>query len=171
MLQKGSEPIDGHGDSGDEKPNVSSANTAAGTNISHWRKRLLQKVQSALISSLEIGDEKLQLVQSMQDVVENKSRQLEADCKALGTNSNCTHKYQGIYYIVFQNAAEFHKEREPAENSKESSMRDSGTGGNHSSHSNSAGERQSKRARRSKPENVSTLKRLREVPLMNIFYL
>lgn len=44
----------------------------------------MQKVQSALISSLEIGDEKLQLVQSMQDVVENKSRQLETDCKTLG---------------------------------------------------------------------------------------
>ena len=53
-------------------------------NAGHWRKRLLQKVQSALISSLEIGDEKLQLVQTVQDVIENKSRQLETDCKALG---------------------------------------------------------------------------------------
>jgi inhibitor-of-growth protein 1 len=47
----------------------------------------LQKVQSALISSLEIGDEKLQLVQTVQDVIENKSRQLETDCKALGSTS------------------------------------------------------------------------------------
>ena len=30
-------------------------------NAGHWRKRLLQKVQSALISSLEIGDEKKSL--------------------------------------------------------------------------------------------------------------
>lgn len=39
-----------------------------------------------LISSLEIGDEKLQIVQTMQDLVENKSRQLDADCKTLGKN-------------------------------------------------------------------------------------
>ena len=60
---------------------------ASGSNAGHWRKRLLQKLQSSLISSLEIGDEKLQLVQSVQDVVENKSRQLESDCKALGKKS------------------------------------------------------------------------------------
>lgn len=87
MLQRGSDN-DGNADSGDEKPSVSSAAASGVTNASHWRKRLLQKVQSALISSLEIGDEKLQLVQSMQDVVENKSRQLESDCKALGKGFN-----------------------------------------------------------------------------------
>lgn len=50
--------------------------------------------------------------------------------------------------------AEFHKDREPTESSKDSGNRESGAIGNHSSHSNSAGERQSKRARRSRPDNV-----------------
>lgn len=68
---------------------------ASGSNAGHWRKRLLQKLQSSLISSLEIGDEKLQLVQSVQDVVENKSRQLESDCKALGKKSTDFHFYPG----------------------------------------------------------------------------
>lgn len=86
VIQKGPEASENQADSGDEKPSGSGL-TGSSTNAGHWRKRLLQKVQSALISSLEIGDEKLQLVQSMQDVVENKSRQLETDCKALGRSS------------------------------------------------------------------------------------
>jgi CheY-specific phosphatase CheX len=36
---------------------------------------------------LEIGDEKVQIVQTMQEEVENKSRQLETNCKALGKTS------------------------------------------------------------------------------------
>merc|ERR1712071_254755 len=69
-------------DSSEDKAGGSNTSTSS-SNAGLWRKRILQKVQSALISSLEIGDEKLQIVQTMQDVVENKSRQLESDCKTL----------------------------------------------------------------------------------------
>ncbi len=40
--------------------------TGAAVGSGQWRKLYLQKVQSALISSLEIGDEKVQIVQTMQ---------------------------------------------------------------------------------------------------------
>lgn len=107
---------------------------ASGSNAGHWRKRLLQKLQSSLISSLEIGDEKLQLVQSVQDVVENKSRQLESDCKAL----------------------EFSKDRESSEPTVKDSVsnsRDTGAGGSSSGgNAGSGGERQPKRPRRSRPD-------------------
>lgn len=98
---------------------------------SQWRKQLLQKVQSALIASLEIGDEKVQIVQTMQEEVENKSRQLEANCKSLDFKD--------------QDSADV----------KESGAgsRDGGTGAGGSSsggggNAGSGGERQSKRARR-----------------------
>jgi len=42
------------------------------------------KVQQALIAAQEIGDEKLQIVQQVQDLIENKSRQLEVDYRNLG---------------------------------------------------------------------------------------
>lgn len=88
VLQRGPEASEtsNNGDSTEEKPGASSTAAAVG-GAGHWRKRLLQKVQTALIESLEIGDEKLQLVQSMQDAVEIKSRQLETDCQALGDKS------------------------------------------------------------------------------------
>lgn len=88
VIQKGPEAQENQIDSGDEKPSGSGPAGINSGSTSHWRKRILQKVQSALISSLEIGDEKLQLVQAMQDVVENKSRQLEADYKSLGNATN-----------------------------------------------------------------------------------
>lgn len=84
VLQKGPDAVDNNGDSTEERPGASGGPASLVGSTGHWRKRLLQKVQTALIDSLEIGDEKLQLVQSMQDAVEVKSRQLEADCKALG---------------------------------------------------------------------------------------
>lgn len=48
-----------------------------------WKKKIIGKLQSVLIASLEIGDEKLVLVQTVQDIVENKARQLETDSKNL----------------------------------------------------------------------------------------
>lgn len=47
------------------------------------RKKILLQIQRALIRSQEIGDEKLQIVQFIQDLIENKSRQLEQDRKNL----------------------------------------------------------------------------------------
>jgi len=48
------------------------------------KRRALMKVQQALIAAQEIGDEKLQIVQQVQDLIENKSRQLEVDYRNLG---------------------------------------------------------------------------------------
>lgn len=42
------------------------------------------RIQQALIAAQEIGDEKLQIVQQVQDLIENKSRQLEVDYRNLG---------------------------------------------------------------------------------------
>lgn len=139
VLQRGPEASEtgNNGDSTEEKPGASSASASVG-GAGHWRKRLLQKVQTALIESLEIGDEKLQLVQSMQDAVEIKSRQLETDCQALGDKK-------------------FNKDREGNENLKESSNNrevGGGAGGSSSGgNAGSGGERQSKRARRTRPDN------------------
>lgn len=52
------------------------------------RRRTLARAQQSLISAQEIGDEKLQIVQQIQDLIENKSRQLDLDYRNLGT-SNC----------------------------------------------------------------------------------
>lgn len=48
------------------------------------RNRALLRVQQALIAAQEIGDEKLQIVQQVQDLIENKSRQLDLDYRNLG---------------------------------------------------------------------------------------
>lgn len=123
--------------------------TSGSANAGHWRKRILQKVQSALISSLEIGDEKLQLVQSMQDVVENKSRQLEADCKALG---------KPLIQTVYLNKinlnfpfVEFSKDRESADSAKDNTNNSRESGSTAGNNSSSTAER-TKRARRTRPD-------------------
>ncbi|GIY99997.1 inhibitor of growth protein 2 [Caerostris extrusa] len=47
------------------------------------RKRTLLQIQRALIHSQDLGDQKLQIVQVIQDIIDNKSRQLEIDRKKL----------------------------------------------------------------------------------------
>ncbi|KAI5736665.1 hypothetical protein M8J76_005931 [Diaphorina citri] len=42
-----------------------------------FRKRNLSRVQVALIAAQEIGDEKLAILQQVQDIIENKTRQLD----------------------------------------------------------------------------------------------
>lgn len=53
------------------------------------KRRALMRIQQALIAAQEIGDEKLQIVQQVQDLIENKSRQLDVDYRNLGIIS-CT---------------------------------------------------------------------------------
>ena len=48
------------------------------------RKRALIQIQRALIKCQEIGDEKLQLVSTIIDHIENRTRQLEQDLENLG---------------------------------------------------------------------------------------
>ena len=47
------------------------------------QKRLLNKMMLPLIASQDIGDDKIQLVQSLADIIENKTRQLDHDSQNL----------------------------------------------------------------------------------------
>lgn len=48
------------------------------------KKRALVRIQQVLIATQEIGDEKLQVVQNIHDLIENKTRQLDVDFMNLG---------------------------------------------------------------------------------------
>lgn len=48
------------------------------------KNRLLRKVQTILISAQELGDEKLQIVQHLQDLIENRTRSLDNDYRNIG---------------------------------------------------------------------------------------
>merc|ERR1712071_20496 len=137
VLQKNTKPPESLKDTSESNAAAGSSSAGAG----HWRKRILQKVQSMLISSLEIGDEKLQIVQTMQDLVENKSRQLEADCKTLDHETTDTTKES-----VSQNR---------------DSLAAGGGGSSSGGNAGNGGERQSKRARRIRTEND------RDSPILN----
>ncbi|UYV81073.1 ING2 [Cordylochernes scorpioides] len=54
------------------------------------RKKTILNIQKALIRSQELGDEKLQIIQLIQDLIENKSRQLEGDQENLEENITWT---------------------------------------------------------------------------------
>lgn len=43
-----------------------------------------KRLQTLLISAQEVGDEKLQLVQQLQDLIDYRTRKLEVDYKNLG---------------------------------------------------------------------------------------
>lgn len=47
------------------------------------RKRILLQIQRALICSQELGDDKIEILQQIQDLIENKTRQLDTDYKNL----------------------------------------------------------------------------------------
>ncbi|XP_029677896.1 inhibitor of growth protein 1 isoform X2 [Formica exsecta] len=91
------------------------------------KRRALLRVQQALIAAQEIGDEKLQIIQQVQDLIENKSRQLDLDYRNL----------------------DFGKEQESSE-VRESNMSNSS---NTASHANNI-ERHPKRARRTRTETL-----------------
>ncbi|XP_011874520.1 PREDICTED: inhibitor of growth protein 1 [Vollenhovia emeryi] len=92
------------------------------------KRRALMRIQQALIAAQEIGDEKLQIVQQVQDLIENKSRQLDVDYRNL----------------------DFGKEQESSESVRESNMN---SNSNNASHANNT-ERQPKRARRTRTETL-----------------
>lgn len=48
---------------------------------SHIRKRAVLRLQHTLIQAQEVGDEKLQIAQQVCDMIENRARQLDLDCK------------------------------------------------------------------------------------------
>ncbi|XP_073434296.1 inhibitor of growth protein 2 [Dendrobates tinctorius] len=47
----------------------------------HQKKRLLQQLQRALIVTQELGDDKIQLVTQVFELVENRTKQIDAHCK------------------------------------------------------------------------------------------
>ncbi|KAG6461679.1 inhibitor of growth protein 1 [Manduca sexta] len=68
-----------------------------GTNTEERRRsRAALRLQAALVAAQEIGDEKLQVVQILQDLIDNKQRSLDADHKklvsCLEVNTNGTTK-------------------------------------------------------------------------------
>ncbi|KAK9307170.1 hypothetical protein QLX08_002355 [Tetragonisca angustula] len=92
------------------------------------KRRALLRVQQALIAAQEIGDEKLQIVQQVQDLIENKSRQLDLDYRNL----------------------DFGKEQESSESVRETNAN---VNSNSSGNANNS-ERQPKRARRTRTETI-----------------
>lgn len=51
--------------------------------------RLLRKVQATLISAQELGDEKLRIIQQLQDLIEKKTRSLDNDYRNIGKDVYC----------------------------------------------------------------------------------
>lgn len=67
------------------------------------KRRALVRIQQALIAAQEIGDEKLDIVQQVQDLIENKAKQLELDYQNLGM----LHIYLLVLYDTMYNSYNF----------------------------------------------------------------
>ncbi|XP_055637898.1 inhibitor of growth protein 2 [Toxorhynchites rutilus septentrionalis] len=63
-----------------------SDSSAAAVEPSNASKRAMARMQQGLISAQELGDEKLQIVQHLQDLIDHKTRQLDQDFKNLGSD-------------------------------------------------------------------------------------
>ncbi|KAM4708262.1 inhibitor of growth protein 2 [Discoglossus pictus] len=53
------------------------------------KKRLLQQLQRALIVTQELGDDKIQLVTQVFELVENRTKQIDAHCKGFFDTEEC----------------------------------------------------------------------------------
>lgn len=63
--------------------------------------KLLRKAQSILISAQELGDEKLQIVQQLQDLIENRTRSLDNDYKNVGEfTTGKLKRFFGVFIII-----------------------------------------------------------------------
>ncbi|XP_058452728.1 inhibitor of growth protein 1 [Malaya genurostris] len=56
------------------------------TEPSNASRRAMARIQQGLIAAQELGDEKLQVVQLLQDLIDHKTRQLDQDFKNLGSD-------------------------------------------------------------------------------------
>uniref|UniRef100_A0A182VR73 Inhibitor of growth protein n=1 Tax=Anopheles minimus TaxID=112268 RepID=A0A182VR73_9DIPT len=63
---------------------TSSSSTVATTEQSHTLKRATSRIQKSLIAAQELGDEKLQIIQQLLDLIDHKTRQLDQDFMNLG---------------------------------------------------------------------------------------
>ncbi|XP_066937739.1 inhibitor of growth protein 1-like isoform X2 [Macrobrachium rosenbergii] len=84
-------------------------------------KRIMVQIQDKLISTQEIGDDKLQIVQHILDIIENRQRQLELD-----------------YFGQEPEKPETSKEREPERASKRARRTRNENTANHNENSNDA---------------------------------
>lgn len=65
----------------------SSSTTPATEPVNNVRQqRAIARIQQGLIAAQELGDEKLQIVQQLQDLIDHKTRQLDQDFKNLGSD-------------------------------------------------------------------------------------
>ena len=83
----------------------SSSTTAAPASdqLSQATKRAIVRMQQGLIAAQELGDEKLQIVQHLQDLIDCKTRQLDQDFKNLGSDffSRCAgHRKSLLFYVI-----------------------------------------------------------------------
>lgn len=62
--------------------------------------KAIYRIQKALITAQELGDEKLNVVQNLLDLIENKTRQLDLDLKNLGTIPNIK-RFIFILFVMF----------------------------------------------------------------------
>uniref|UniRef100_A0A182P2I9 Inhibitor of growth protein n=1 Tax=Anopheles epiroticus TaxID=199890 RepID=A0A182P2I9_9DIPT len=66
-------------------PMATTATTATPTTEqSNTLKRVTSRIQKSLIAAQELGDEKLQIIQQLQDLIDHKTRQLDQDFVNLG---------------------------------------------------------------------------------------
>ncbi|XP_049281807.1 uncharacterized transmembrane protein DDB_G0289901 [Anopheles funestus] len=62
----------------------SSSTAATTTEPNNGQKRAASRIQKSLIAAQELGDEKLQIIQQLQDLIDHKTRQLDQDFMNLG---------------------------------------------------------------------------------------
>lgn len=76
-----------------------------GSHIEERRRgRAAIRLQTALVAAQDVGDEKLQVVQLLQDLIDNKQRSLDADRKKL-----CKYEiYQSFKYKFHYNITIFY---------------------------------------------------------------
>lgn len=60
------------------------------------KRGILVRVQQALISAQEIGDERLQIAQQLQDLIENKTKQLDICYKNLGKQNKGLNRVKNL---------------------------------------------------------------------------
>lgn len=123
------------------------------------RARAFLRMQQALIAAQELGDEKMGLLQAIQEKIENKTRLLDQDHKNLGTFQNILASIllkklvSFITIIKISVISDFGKEEQSSDN-KEQQPPVNNTTSNASLVNN---ERPSKRARRTRNDTFSGL--------------
>lgn len=114
-------------------------------------QRKTRRIQKALIAAQELGDEKLQVVQQLQDLIENRTRRLDLDFKNLGKLSIIQFWINWIYIVNF--VTDYSKE-EASNETKESQVQPSIAVATPVNTATPTNERQSKRARRTRQETL-----------------